>query len=343
MRNRNHSFCVGMWIALPFLLATSNMMISRTVAFHFRSTVTTKKACNALSLSFRVRSPLAFRGITSTSIRRSMSSDYGVDMDQEDMMETDMLIAVDSNDILIPGAKLSKRDGHTFTHETPRAILHRAFSFFLFDDQGRMLLTKRASSKITFPSVWTNTCCSHPLYGMTPNEVDVVPDAYPSFPGIKHAAIRKSKHELGIDPSHIDHDKIQFISRFHYWAADSVTYGKDAPWGEHEVDYILFLQTDGQVPVKANPEEVEEYKYVSLEELQAMRQEPGLLWSPWFLGIMDHSGWDWWKDLEGSMAGKYTHEDVHFFDPPAEHKASYNLDSHDRQTGVLQRAPVGKN
>ena len=265
-----------------------------------------------------------------------MSTDYGVNMDQEDMMETDMLIAVDPNDILIPGTTLSKRGGHTFNADTPRAILHRAFSFFLFDEQGRMLLTKRAASKITFPSVWTNTCCSHPLYGMTPNEVDVVPDAYPDFPGIKHAAIRKAKHELGIDPKYIDHNKIQFISRFHYWAADSITYGQDTPWGEHEVDYILFLQTKEPVPVKLNPEEVEEYKYVSLEELKEMRKDPDLLWSPWFLGIMDHSGFDWWSDLKGSLDGKYTHDTVHFFDPPVEHMATYNLPTHDRQTGVLQ-------
>jgi isopentenyl-diphosphate delta-isomerase type 1 len=276
--------------------------------------------------------PTVFRGI----VRRNMSSDYGTDMDQDAMMETDMLIAVDSNDVLIPGAQLSKRDGHTFNKDSPRATLHRAFSFFLFDSEGKMLLTKRAASKMTFPNVWTNTCCSHPLYGMKPDEVDITPSAYPSFPGIKHAAIRKSKHELGIDPSYIDHDKIQFISRFHYWASDTITYGKeDTPWGEHEVDYILFMQTGNQVPVKANPDEVAEHKYVSIDELRAMRKEPGLLWSPWFLGIMDRGGWDWWADLEGSLAGKNTNDNVIFFDPPAEHVANYNLESHTRETGVL--------
>ena len=302
-----------MWTVLSLLIATP--MIGQTAAF-----------------SRHAGSPASNRGLMQC---RMSSTDYGVDMDQEDMMETDMLIAVDCNDVLVPGVRLSKRDGHTFNKDTPRAALHRAFSFFLFDDQGRMLLTKRASSKITFPGVWTNTCCSHPLYGMKPDEVDIVPDAYPSFPGIKHAAIRKAKHELGIDPSYIDHGKIQFVSRFQYWAADSITYGKEAPWGEHEVDYILFLQTDGPVPVKANPEEVEEFKYVTIDELKAMRNEPDLLWSPWFLGIMDHSGWDWWADLDKSIAGKNTEEEVHFFDPPPEHMASYNLDSHTRQTGVL--------
>jgi len=256
-------------------------------------------------------------------------------MDQEALMESDMLIAVDTNDVVVPNADLSKRGGHSFNEATPRAILHRAFSFFLFDKDAKMLLTKRALDKITFPGVWTNTCCSHPLTGMTPDEVDPVPAAYPSFPGIKHASIRKLRHELGIEPQHISHDGIQFLTRFHYWAADTLTYGKDAPWGEHEVDYILFLQSTSNVPVKANPEEVAEYKYVSLQELRDMMEEPGLLWSPWFRGIMDRGGWDWWADLEGSLAGKYTNEKVVFFDPPVEHVAHYNLPSHDRETGVL--------
>lgn len=58
----------------------------------------------------------------------------------------------------------------------PRGILHRAFSVFLFDSKNRLLLQQRAKSKITFPSVWTNTCCSHPLYGFEPTEVDTPAD-----------------------------------------------------------------------------------------------------------------------------------------------------------------------
>ena len=46
----------------------------------------------------------------------------------------------------------------------PRNLLHRAFSCFLFrPSDGRLLLQKRAAEKITFPNMWTNTCCSHPL------------------------------------------------------------------------------------------------------------------------------------------------------------------------------------
>ena len=271
-------------------------------------------------------------------------SDYGKDMDQDAMMESDMLIAVDENDVLVPNVQLSKRSGHTFGPDSPRATLHRAFSFFLFDKQGRMLLTQRAGSKITFPNVWTNTCCSHPLYGMTPDEADPVPAAYPQFPGIKHAAIRKLRHELGIDSSYIDHASIHFIGRFHYWASDTVTYGQEAPpWGEHEVDYILFLQSQDDVPVAANPEEVSNYKYVSMDELKEMLKDPTLIWSPWFRGMLDRGIFDWWADLEGSLAGKYTNDKVVFFDPPEEHFASYNLPSHDRKTGVLSSAvPTAK-
>ena len=113
---------------------------------------------------------------------------------------------------------------------------------------------------------------------MVPNEADVVPDAYPDFPGIKHAAIRKCRHELGITPEYLPHDQIQFISRFHYWAADTVTYGKETcPWGEHEVDYILFMKTDKEVPLVPAADEVSDYKYVSLQELKEMMKEPGLV------------------------------------------------------------------
>jgi isopentenyl-diphosphate delta-isomerase len=72
-----------------------------------------------------------------------------------------MLIAVDQDDTLIDTVTLSKRQGHTFHPNQPRAVLHRAFSFFLFNQSNELLLTQRASSKITFPNVWTNTVSRH--------------------------------------------------------------------------------------------------------------------------------------------------------------------------------------
>ena len=265
---------------------------------------------------------------------------YGRGMDQQAMMETDRLIAVDECDRLLDSSRhLSKKDGHRFAEATPRGVLHRAFSFFLFDEQGRMLLTQRAASKITFPNVWTNTCCSHPLRGMIPDEVDDPSQDYPEFAGMKHAARRKLLHELGIDPVHIPLTDIVFLKRFHYWAADTITYGSDSPpWGEHEVDYILFFQTNQTVPIHANPDEVSEYRFVGLDELQRMMERPGGLWSPWFRGIMDRGGWDWWRDLPNSLAGTHTSKDIVYFDPPQEHWASYNLESHSRTTTGVWKA-----
>lgn len=280
--------------------------------------------------------PPLMKRVPKTRKNVAVSTEYGVDMDQEAMMESDMLVTVDCDDTLIDDRIVSKRQAHSFSKEQPRGICHRAFSLFIFNPEGKLLLTQRAASKITFPGVWTNTCCSHPLVGMLPNEVDVVPDAFPQFDGIKHAAIRKVKHELGIDT--LEHSNIHFISRFHYWAADTLTHGMNAPWGEHEVDYILFCQMDEQNDLNVDREEVSDYNYVTIDEMKEMMEDSDLKWSPWFRGIMDRGGFEWWKDLEGSLSGKYTNQDVHFFDPSPEHVANYNLETHTQETGVLLAA-----
>jgi isopentenyl-diphosphate delta-isomerase len=57
----------------------------------------------------------------------------------------------------------SKKECHLMTNIN-KGLLHRAFSVFLFDpESGKLLLQRRAAEKITFPNMWTNTCCSHPL------------------------------------------------------------------------------------------------------------------------------------------------------------------------------------
>ena len=62
---------------------------------------------------------------------------------------------------------------------------------FLFDSEGKLLLQQRASEKITFPDVWTNTCCSHPLFGYQPTEVDGPAEVNTGqVPGVKAAAVR---------------------------------------------------------------------------------------------------------------------------------------------------------
>lgn len=75
--------------------------------------------------------------------------------------------------------------------------LHRAFSVFLFDSEGRLLLQQRSHAKITFPGCFTNTCCSHPLYRKEELEEE-------ECRGVKRAARRKLEHELGIPQEQVE-------------------------------------------------------------------------------------------------------------------------------------------
>ena len=89
---------------------------------------------------------------------------------QDDFMMKDECIILNYNDDVI--GHDNKYNAHKFIVGQPKGMLHRAFSVMLFDSEGKLLLQQRASTKITFADVWTNTCCSHPLHGMKPDEVD---------------------------------------------------------------------------------------------------------------------------------------------------------------------------
>mmetsp|Transcript_8618 Transcript_8618/g.9878 ORF Transcript_8618/g.9878 Transcript_8618/m.9878 type:complete len:752 (+) Transcript_8618:87-2342(+) len=250
----------------------------------------------------------------------------GNSMTQKDMMLKDTVIVLSENDEVIGSA--SKKEAHIFDMKQPTGILHRAFSVFLFDEStNELLLQQRASTKITFPNVWTNTCCSHPLHGMEPEEVDTADSvADGSVMGVKHAAIRKLEHELGIPPSQLDVTKFKFLTRFHYWAADTVTHGPKSPWGEHEIDYVLFYTIDNKsaITMKPHPDEVDDVKWVTQEDLQEMFQDKSLLLSPWFRLIVQR--WalgsnGWWCNLKETMnTDKYCDfNNIARFDPPKEH------------------------
>ena len=105
-----------------------------------------------------------------------------------------------------------------------KGLLHRAFSVFLFNSKKELLLQQRASEKITFPDMWTNTCCSHPL-GI-PGETGATLDT--AVMGVKGEAQRKLKQELGIKAEQVPLDKFHFLTRIHYKAPS------DGKWGEHE-------------------------------------------------------------------------------------------------------------
>jgi isopentenyl-diphosphate delta-isomerase len=77
---------------------------------------------------------------------------WGQGLSQNDLMEKDTVLVLNDKDEILGSA--SKKESHVFSEDQPRAILHRAFSVFLFDkSDGRLLLQQRASTKITFPNV----------------------------------------------------------------------------------------------------------------------------------------------------------------------------------------------
>ncbi|KAJ8083982.1 isopentenyl-diphosphate delta-isomerase idi1 [Marasmius tenuissimus] len=163
-------------------------------------------------------------------------------------------------------------------------LLHRAFSAFIFrPSDGKLLLQKRAAEKITFPDMWTNTCCSHPLDDFEEEKIEK--DAY----GVRVAASRKLEHELGIPQSQTPVDEFQYLTRIHYLAPSN------GLWGEHEVDYILFLTRD--VDVTPNANEISDYKYVDKAELQAMFSEQTNSFTPWFKLIARDFLFGWWDEL----------------------------------------------
>jgi isopentenyl-diphosphate Delta-isomerase len=109
-----------------------------------------------------------------------------------------------------------------------KGLLHRAFSVFIFrPSDAKLLLQQRASEKITFPDMWTNTCCSHPLDDFDVEKVEK------DQLGVRVAASRKLEHELGIPKSQTPIDEFQYLTRIHYLAPS------DGVWGEHEGTKVI--------------------------------------------------------------------------------------------------------
>lgn len=86
----------------------------------------------------------------------------------------------------------------------------------------------------------------------------------------------------------------------------------DQIWGEHEVDYILFVKTD--VDINPNPEEVQNFKYVNQIELKEMIQkslQKEILLTPWFDLIANSYLWKWWDSIINDDTSIYQDELVH--------------------------------
>ncbi|CAN8076630.1 unnamed protein product [Agarophyton chilense] len=204
------------------------------------------------------------------------------DPEQVRLMAEEVILVDESDNVL---GSMCKKDAHLVEKDLP---LHRAFSMFLFDTKGRMLLQQRADEKVTFPAYWTNTVCSHPLYH--PSELGEE-DGGDAMMGAKHAAIRKLSHELGVRKGAVSTEDLQFMTRIHYRSEC-----EDKIWGEHELDYIFVVQKD--VQVQPQPNEVQNVRFVTKNELYGMfgeaKKSDSLKLTPWFTLVMDNFGWSWW-------------------------------------------------
>ncbi|MBC9713649.1 isopentenyl-diphosphate Delta-isomerase [Streptomyces sp. TRM66268-LWL] len=156
-------------------------------------------------------------------------------------------------------------------HQAP-GRLHRAFSVFLFDEQGRLLLQRRALGKYHSPGVWSNTCCGHPYPGEAPFA----------------AAARRVSEELGVSPSLMAE-------------AGTVRYNHPDPASglvEQEFNHLFVGMV--QSPLRPDPEEVGETAFVTPEEL-LVRHEQGPF-SAWFMTVLDAAR-PAIKELTGPNAG----------------------------------------
>ena len=154
------------------------------------------------------------------------------------------VVLVDENDHEI--GTMEKQAAHVTPH------LHRAFSIFLFNSKGELLMQQRALSKYHSPGLWTNTCCSHPRDGETLTE----------------ATSRRLMEEMGMTCEM--HEVYTFIYK--------------APVGqgltEHEFDHVWIGRSD-ETP-QINREEVESWKYMSLSDLKVDIQLHPELYTEWF-------------------------------------------------------------
>ena len=157
----------------------------------------------------------------------------------------EQVILVDEKDTEI--GTMEKIEAHE------KALLHRAFSVFVFNDQGKLLLQQRAMDKYHSPGLWTNTCCSHPRPGET----------------IPAAAHRRLKEEMGFDTELTK--AFDFI--YHAPFSNGLT--------EHEFDHVMIGYYNQ--PAQPNSLEVQAVASYTLDEINEQMQENPSAFTIWFL------------------------------------------------------------
>lgn len=164
-------------------------------------------------------------------------------------MVEEQVILVDTDDN--PIGTMNKMEAHE------KAVLHRAFSVFILNDKNEVMLQQRAAHKYHSPLLWTNTCCSHQRVGETNIE----------------AGKRRLFEEMGFTA------ELKELFHFIYKAPF------DNGLTEHELDHVM-IGYSNQNPV-INPEEVESWKWMSIEAIKADMMGNPNAYTVWFKIIFD--------------------------------------------------------
>jgi isopentenyl-diphosphate delta-isomerase len=138
-----------------------------------------------------------------------------------------------------------------------KALLHRAFSVFVFNDKNELMIQQRALEKYHSPGLWTNTCCSHQREGESNIE----------------AGKRRLQEEMGFSTEL--KDTVSFIYKAPF----------DNGLTEHEFDHILVGYYNEEPNL--NPEEAHAYKWMSLEDLKKDMKDNPKIYTAWFKIIFD--------------------------------------------------------
>lgn len=164
-------------------------------------------------------------------------------------MKKEYVILVDTADREL--GTMEKMEAHE------KAALHRAFSVFIFNDRGELMLQQRAAHKYHSPLLWTNTCCSHQRQGESNIE----------------AGKRRLREEMGFE---VDLDeKFHFVYKAEF----------DNSLTEHELDHVMVGYYNGEPII--NPEEVASWKWINMEVLQQDMQDHPQDYTAWFKIIFD--------------------------------------------------------
>lgn len=138
-----------------------------------------------------------------------------------------------------------------------KAVLHRAFSVFILNDQNEIMLQQRAHQKYHSPLLWTNTCCSHQREGESNIE----------------AGKRRLFEEMGFET--------ELTELFHFIYKAPFDNGLT----EHELDHVMIGRYNGQPQI--NREEVEAWKWMTIGDVQADMQNHPENYTVWFRIIFD--------------------------------------------------------